>query len=143
MVLSSSQEMQEFMIDKIRPDFADDHILAIKFIVATVESFEDADETSWYINPEYSSYLVGLDSHEYDADATDSFSCSDYFYAQAYGPKLASEFLPELLFMIPNHPTISVLDKYSEFRMATDITNLDDNERYEAFIDWFKDNKDN
>lgn len=91
---SSYMNMEEFILYGNRPEFDDDHILAVKFLISTDDSSDDTVETSWFVNPEYAKQILeSLEIKSY----LDTETTVDYLSAQAYGPQIASELLPELL----------------------------------------------
>ena len=144
LVDSSVEEMQRFIVDRDRPDFEDESILCIKFLQSDSESMEAAEESSWFINPCYVqgftmyNRIPSLDVPAYEQDTEESLSYVDadeticrgdvdddvamefaatfgYSPNESYGPKMAAEFLPEILILQPQHPEICVLSQYQRF----------------------------
>ena len=129
-VMSSYDEMREFIEDGIRPDFTDSTIVCIKFVVLSGETPEDAEETSWYINELY-------------AEESLDFTPTEEDFLETSNVKMASEFLPELLPLFSIYPGTNILERYSEFRLHLfregrgDIT---DSEKLAEFVPWLKEN---
>lgn len=144
LVDSSAEEQQRFIVDRERPDFEDESILCIKFLQSDNESMEAAEESSWFINPCYVqgfaiyNRIPSLDAAVYeqdeegclsyvDADETTCYGDVDdevamefastfgYSPNESYGPKMAAEFLPEILVLQPKHPDICILTHYQRF----------------------------
>ena len=115
-VESSQEEMHEFIVEGIRPEFDDPHVLCVKFLYCICEDDDEPEETSWFINPEY---------------------CPKQLYGSysAYGPKMDSEFLPELLIM--DIPGTDVFKKFASFHttlLMEGLNKLPEDERYELFL---------
>lgn len=129
---SSLEEKQQFIVEGKRPEFQDDSILCIKFLDA-IETDEFVGESSWFVNPVYaerfhnsiatifeegevcnyeSAFLGGSFDDKSAMEFASVFGYSPY---DAYGPKLASEFLPEVLLLQEEHPGVGVLEEYQDF----------------------------
>lgn len=144
LVDSSIEEMQRFIVDRQRPSFEDDSILCIKFLQSDNESMEAAEESSWFINPCYVegfamyNRIPALDAAAYEQDVESCLSYVDaneaicngdvdddtamefastfgYSPNESYGPKMAAEFLPEILVLQPQYPEICILEQYQRF----------------------------
>jgi len=144
LVDSSIEERHHFIVDRERPDFKDQSILCIKFLQSDNESMEAAEESSWFINPccvdGFAMYnrIPAMDAAAYnhevevslsyvDADETVCYGnvdddtamefASTYGYSpnESYGPKMAAEFLPEILVLQPQHPEICIFEQYQRF----------------------------
>lgn len=129
-VMSSYDEMQAFIEGGTRPDFSDDTIVCIKFLVLSGESPEDAEETSWYINELYAEESLNFTPAEEDLFETPNV-------------KMAAEFLPELLPLLSIYPGTNILERYSEFRLylfSQGRGNIIDSEKLAEFITWMKEN---
>ncbi len=139
-VESSYEEMQQFILTPIQPDFDDETIIAVKFLVCSDESLDDADETSWFINPIYTPQLPELNFYEIEEELyVEPTKYFDSRYFSSIHPKLASEFLPELILIAPSYPMISVFQEYQTFRNELILTGLlekDESERFDMFIEW-------
>ena len=140
---SSHEEMRDFITEKIRPDFLDENILGVKFLVFTGSSLSDAEETSWYINPIHSVSCIQFNEFsepDFESDFEQDYC---YFSSEPSESKIASEFLPELLLLMPRYPNVSILEKYSEFRnklILAGIEDISDVRKYQLFIHWLKKN---
>lgn len=115
-VESSQEEMHQFIVERIRPEFNDPHVLCVKFLYCFCEEDDDPEESAWFINPEY---------------------CPDYLNGcySAYGPKMDSEFLPELLIM--DIPDTNVFKKFASFHttlLIEGLNKLSEEERLNLFI---------
>lgn len=140
----SFEEMQDFVIYNHRPEFLDEHVLCVKFILSLDETMEDTEETCWYVNPVYFQSSLQI-KNEFIEDET-SFDHFPNPYESRREPlevKIASEFLPELLLLMPEHPEISILEKYSQFRnnvLFSDSEEASDEKLYELFVQWLSKN---
>ncbi len=116
-VESSTEEKHQFIVEGIRPDFNDPHVICVKFLYCLYEDDEEPEESSWYINPYYCQN-------------------SGFGRQSAYGPQMAAEFIPELL-LITSHPISEVLKKYDSFNTMFVIrqsVELPDDEKIELFL---------
>lgn len=121
-VTSSPEEMHKFVVEGIRPEFEDEKVICVKFLQATYEGDDEPGESPWYINPQ-----VCRDSEGNPA------SSDDYY---AYGPKMDSEFVPEILLAF--HDTDEVIKRYDAFNKCLLITGeftLSEKEKLEKFIE--------
>lgn len=110
---SSYDEMLKFTEEEIRPDFQDEKILCIKFMVCACEDDDTPEQTDWYINP---CHFKG-DGGEYPYNLT-----------------MDCDFVPEILLL--DVPTVYVKNKYTEFRaclLYEETGDLSDEEKYELF----------
>lgn len=117
---SSPEEMHKFVVEGIRPEFDDEKIICVKFIQPTCEE----DESPWYINPQ-----ICHDSEDASCSFIDSY---------AYGPKMDSEFIPEILLLF--HDTTTVIKKYACFNKCLLITNefdISEEEKLKKFIEMY------
>lgn len=132
---SSPEEKHQFIVERQRPDFDDESILCIKFLDSDTESMEFAEESSWFVNPIYAERLTVInqdtnfddyDTCNYESEFLDTKDVDDvtamefasifgYSPCEAYGPKMASEFLPEVLLLQAQFPDTSMLGEYQEF----------------------------
>ncbi|MBQ8042693.1 MAG: hypothetical protein IJ272_00890 [Clostridia bacterium] len=141
---SSSEEMQRFIVDRQRPDFDDESILCVKFLQSDSDSMEFAEESSWFINPVHVKGFAMFDRipsmDEAILEEDDTCCCSyvdadeticngdvddeiamefastfGYSPNEAYGPKMAAEFLPEILILQPQFPNECMLEEYQRF----------------------------
>ena len=115
---SSYEEMQNFIAKEIRPEFDDCYILAVKFLSSTDKDMENAEETSWYLNPIY------VKDHP-----------------EFLGLRMASELLPELLLIKPSSPSDDAFDLYEAFYielMANGTASISDEEKYDKFVDYLE-----
>lgn len=121
-VPSSTEEMHRFIVEGIRPEFEDEKVLCIKFLQSCCEDDEDPEESPWYINPQIC------------CDAQGNSNMFDGYYA--YGPKMDSSFVPEILLIgFPN--THIVLEKYDRFNtklLISGESHLSDKEKLDRFI---------
>lgn len=121
-VPSSTEEMHNFIVEGIRPEFEDESVICIKFLQSCCDDDDDPEESPWYINPQV--------CHDEQGNANMMYGCF------AYGPKMDSSFVPEILLIsIPN--THIVLEKYDRFNTKLLIkgqSQLSDNEKLERFI---------
>jgi len=123
---SSYDEFQAFLACVARPDFADKNVICVKFLFSIIpDCLDDAEETTWYINP--SSVKVPL-----------------YCTRDSYGPKLPSEYPPFLLLLAAEYPNKSLLREYDCSFDITDNTKYDWRANYaESFkilTNWCKEN---
>lgn len=165
LVDSSPEEQQQFIVDRKRPDFKDDSVLCIKFLVAGSESMEAAEESSWFINPIYverftifnsaaQDDIILLDSdpccsyvdsveglpnyRDIDDDVAMEFASTfGYSPCESYGPKMAAEFLPEILVLQPQFPDKCMLEEYQSFYaelLKYSLTTIYHEEKIKLFI---------
>lgn len=141
-VNSSIEEMEEFIVRRMRNDFADKNIICIKFEEASSEDFSDAQSTSWFINPYYVTDISSLIEDENgrliaffddDSDELDESIHEAFLYPDAYGPKMSSEFIPEMFLTDAFYEDSRFLEKYYEFYNQ----NLDKNLSEKEFVDNF------
>ena len=135
-VESSVDEMREFIAKEHAKVFKDEYIIAVKFLISEDGTTENSIETSWFVNPIYADHIPELEDPNM---ACYSVWLSDFAGDEWDCPILASEFLPELLLIIRDYTSISILDKYSEFRnnlLLTGLEDIDDNKKYELFMHW-------
>lgn len=141
-VNSSLEEMEEFIVRRMRNDFADKDIICIKFEQASLEDFSDAQSTSWFINPYYVKNISSLIEDENgkliaffddDSDELDESIHEAFLYPDAYGPKMSSEFIPEILLIDAFNKNSRFLAKYYEFYDK----NIDKNLSEKEFVDKF------
>ena len=110
---SSYDEMLKFTEAEIRPDFMDESILAIKFIVEACEGDDTPEQTDWYINPVYFKGEGG----EFPYNLTLEF-----------------DFVPEIILL--DVPTVYAKNKYTEFHvllLREDGPELSEEEKYNLF----------
>lgn len=170
LVESSIEEMQRFIVDRRRPDFADEDILCIKFLQSDNEAMEYAEESSWFINPAYvkgftmfnripaidealleeegdrcCSYVDAeelLNADEVDDDVAMEFASTfGYSPNESYGPKMAAEFLPEILVLQPNYPKICMLEEYQHFYselLKHSLSTISHEEKLNLFLEYLK-----
>ncbi len=161
LVDSSAEEMQCFIVDRHRPSFEDENILCIKFIQSYSPSMEFAEESSWFINPCYVKDLSACDgwasevgpdfledmyrslaSSSVDDEVAMEFAATyGYSPKESYGPKMAAEFLPELLILQPQYPEICMFRQYEQFHselMKYNLTALHHEEKLKLFAQYFK-----
>ena len=173
LVDSSLEEKQQFIVDRKRPDFEDDEILCIKFLDADSESMEGAEESSWFINPIYverftmfnhvqnvgenifitdepcCSYTDSTEELLSDRDIDDEIAmelASTFAYSpcESYGPKMAAEFLPEILVLQPQFPNNCMFRKYQSFYaelLKYNLTTISHEEKLKLFIKFLKCNR--
>lgn len=120
-VESDQEEMHRFIVEGIRPCFDDTAVLAVKFLYCVCEDDDDPEESVWYVNPYY---------------------CSNKHFSgySAYGPRMDSSFIPELLLI--NKEETDVFKKYESFHAAMLIEGLNrltDSEKLELFLRKLKD----
>ncbi len=120
-VVSDQEEMHRFIVEGLRPCFDDIAVLAIKFLYCVCEDDDDPEESVWYVNPYY---------------------CSNKHYSgySAYGPRMDSSFIPELLLI--NKEEVDVFKKYESFHttlLIEGLNGLTDHERLELFLRKLKD----
>ena len=105
----SEEEMHNFITEEIRPDFKTSYVVAVKFAVS---NGSEKEETIWYINPYYTFY--------------DNF---DY--------KLASEIIPEIMYIQPNMVRGDLFQRYDEFYaqlMKDNLSDVSDKEKFDLFL---------
>ncbi len=120
-VPSDQEEMHRFIVEGIRPCFNDTAVLAVKFLYCVCEDDDEPEESVWYVNPYYCE--------------NEHFKCSS-----AYGPRMDSSFIPELLLI--NKEGVDIFKKYESFHatiLIEGLTGLTDNERLEIFLRKLKD----
>lgn len=122
---SSYEEFSSFILGERRPDFADERIICVKFLKFYGEDDENPEESDWYINPYY---------------CTDEYGNSNcLMYESAYGPKMDSEFVPEIL-LVDHTNVIEVIKRYDTFNtilMIEGKTNLSDEVKYTLFLEMY------
>lgn len=170
LVESSVEEMQRFIVDRRRPDFDGRDILCIKFLQSDNESMEYAEESSWFINPAYVkgftmfnrildiddslleeegdrcySYVDAkefLSSDDVDDDVAMEFASTfGYSPNESYGPKMAAEFLPEILVLQPNYPNNCMLEEYQRFYselLKYSLTAISHEEKLNLFLKYLR-----
>lgn len=123
---SSAEEMQQFIVEGIRPDFDDRDVLCVSFLIS--EDTEEFESSPWFINPivvegsPIFNYIADGDSQFYfpehvafqqtDDESMEFFSIFGYSYKESYGPTMASEFLPELLILQQQYPYKNIFQTY-------------------------------
>lgn len=120
-VPSDQEEMHRFIVEGIRPCFDDTAVLAVKFLYCVCEDDDDPEESVWYVNPYYCE--------------NGQFTCSS-----AYGPRMDSSFIPELLLI--HKENIDIFKKFESFHtsmLIEGLTGLTDRERLELFLRKLKD----
>lgn len=121
-VPSSYDEYQAFLRGTARPDFADRDIIAVQFVFSIVpDCLEDAQETSWFINP-------------------NTVRVPPYCTVDIYGSKLPAGYPPYLLLLANSHHNI--LRYFDNFETDIDFRQ-DYLESFKAFSSWYKDNLNN
>ena len=115
---SSAEEMHRFIMDNIRPEFADPYVLCVKFTESIFEDAESEDASSWFINPIY------------------VYDNREASFVSAYGPKMAGSFLPELLLIDNGDEMEEILRKYNAFHKITlfDGETIPEEEKLNRFI---------
>ncbi len=120
-VQSDQEEMHRFIVEGIRPCFNDTTVLAVKFLYCVCEDDDEPEESVWYVNPYYCE--------------NEHFRCSS-----AYGPRMDSSFIPELLLI--HKEKVDIFKKYEAFHTTLLIEGLNgmtDHERLELFLRKLKD----
>ena len=120
-VPSDQEEMHRFIVEGIRPCFDDTAVLAVKFLDCVCEDDDDPEDSVWYVNPYYCE--------------NGQFTCSS-----AYGPRMDSSFIPELLLI--HKENIDIFKKFESFHtsmLIEGLTGLTDRERLELFLRKLKD----
>lgn len=139
---SSMEEVENFIVQRIREEFNDKSILCIKFEFSYFENFEESESTSWFINPYYVKDLSSLIEDEdgrliafldNNSDELDESIHEVFLYPDSYGSKISTEFIPEMLLTDKFSEDSRFLDKYYEFYNQ----NLDKNLSEKEFIDNF------
>ena len=125
-VPSSAEEMHNFIVAGIRPEFQDKNVLCVKFRQSCCEEDEDYEDSSWYINP-----LICRD----ERGQSNLFDCYS-----AYGPKMDSRFIPEILLLsFPDtHVVLKKYDAFSTRLLIAGETNLSDEEKYSRFLKLYR-----
>lgn len=137
---SSPEEMLAFIVNRLRPDFSDHNILCVKFLMGFTDNVSEAEETSWFINP---LYLDDENYHTYERNQSGKL-ISFIPYYDSYAPKMASEFIPEILLMHIDDKVHSIFDYYEKFHislMQERATHISDEEKYELFVKFLEENK--
>lgn len=114
-VESSYKEMERF-IEGYRPDFKDRNVLCVKFLTSETDSIEGAEETKWYINPDY---------------------IPDYSQIEC----MDSDFLPEIILIHRFPDERCIFQEYEDFNkylMKKDLNNLTDQEKFELFVEFIR-----
>lgn len=136
---SSIEELEKFIVSEIRPEFSDDSIIGIKFLACYADSLEDAEETSWFINDVYADKVPELATiHASEDSILDFISIYGFSPNTSYGPKIASEFPPELVILTAEHPDEELFEKYQAFNLyppVDDFEKLTDVEKYSLFVE--------
>ena len=123
-LVSDVEEMHNFIVEGIRPEFNDNDVICVKFL----QTYDEADEpegTVWYINPYYCTNCQG--------EANMLHSTID----RAYGPFMDSSFVPEII-LVNNDEVDVVLKKYAAFNGVLDylgLENASDEEKLSCFIE--------
>lgn len=147
---SSYEEMNRFITNISRPDFSKSDVLCIKFLTSDNEDLKDAEETCWYINPEYSERLRLIRIND-EKDAEDSVYGTeetevfypDYIFItdENNSIQMPSNLLPELLLMfVPDHEE-SIFDTYVLFEaelIQNGLIDASDKQKYELFVQSLK-----
>ena len=139
---SSVEEIQSFIVNQIRPEFQDDSVLCIKFVVSTDDSFEDSEETSWFVNPLYVQGIPMLENISVDEETvSDIIDIYGYSPLLPYGPKMAAEILPEILLIAHQNSgkcVFSAYDSFYSWLMKKNLTEIGDEEKYKRFIRYLR-----
>lgn len=112
---SSYDEMLKFTEEGIRPDFSDNSILCIKFIIETCEDDDTPEQTDWHINP----YYFRGEGRQFP-----------------YNLKMDCDFVPEIILI--NMDTVDVRNKYAEFSaclMFEGDVEFTEEEKYNKFLE--------
>lgn len=112
---SSYDEMLKFSEEEMRPDFKDNSILCIKFIIEACENDETPEQTDWYINPLYFRGEGGEFPYNLTMDC---------------------DFIPEIILI--DMDTVDVRNKYAEFRaclMFEGDAEFTEEEKYNKFLE--------
>ncbi len=125
-VESSEDEFQEFLMGVARPDFANRDVLCVKFLFAIIpDSLEDAEETSWFINP-------------------NTVKVPPYCTRDIYGAKLPEDYPPYLLLLAKGKPKKNILFAYDMF-LSEGVSEehdyrVDYPKSFKQFSDWYSKN---
>ena len=134
---SSYEEMTEFISGQCRQDFMHSDVICIKFLISDNQDFKDAEETCWYINPEFCKKLSL--SGESANDCAEEASYPDYIFVttENNAVKMPSNMLPELILMfVPDHEE-SIFETYSLFEaelMRENLLYAPDSVKLEKFL---------
>jgi len=106
-ITCSLEEMNQFIANGIRPDFEDKEILCVKFIVSLDDG--NSKSSSWFINP---AHIEGFTTY-----TRNTILSPELIYAPntTSGPKMSSNFLPEILVLQRKHPHLFMLKEYQKF----------------------------
>lgn len=141
-VNSSFEEMEEFIVKRRREDFKSKDIICIKFEEASSEDFDDVQSSSWFINPYYVKNISSLIEDENEkliaSFVDDENNIETFMYPDAYGPKMASEFLPELLLTDAFWQDNRFSEKYAEFYNKNMTSQLSDQDFLNSFFEFLK-----
>lgn len=144
---SNAVEMEEFIVRRMRDEFKDKSIICIKFEVSYSEDFEESQSTSWFINPYYMrdiSSLIETENEvliaffENNSETSENSIQEIFLYPDAYGPKIDSEILPELILTNLFWEDTSFLGNYYDFRYHHPIENMTEQEYLEKFFEYLR-----
>ena len=133
---SSFEEKENFIAGRIRPEFDDEDIIAVKFSC-------DDDETSWFINPVYIPNVPEPNTDDTEDSEVFDRDFEEFFSYRSYGPKMAAEYLPELLTMVNDteyRDLYTIFRKYDDFLawLIHESVEYNDEEKLKIFLDRFQ-----
>lgn len=137
---SSYEEMTEFISGMSRQDFMNSDVICIKFLISDNQDFKDAEETCWYINPEFCSKLSLYEEGEgKDLDIPVENCYPDYIFVTTENDaiKMPSNMLPELILMYIPGKEESIFEKYVLFEaelMRENLLYAPDSVKLEMFL---------
>ena len=127
---STPDEMYKFIVGENRPEFDDVNVIAVRFVISDNPENVGAEQSSWFINPEFMKDLCPDSRYEDDS----------YFMLESFGPKMDPEFPPEILFLFKQYEDVPVLNKFISYAAHVDIDDMSTEEIFNDFAEWLKEN---
>lgn len=144
---STNEEMNNFIANRIRNEFNDEKVISIRFDVSSDESFLDYQSTDWYINPIYYKEATEIIEDEYgnlievtndDSPEFDESIHEIAMFADAYGPKIDSRIVPELLLTDAYRKEDKFLEMYFAFYDSVQDKKYSDSQLYNEFFKQYR-----
>ena len=128
-------ELMNIIEDGNIPDFKDKSIICIKFAVSDTDSFEDSEESCWYINKEYAEKFIKPCELPVPGNAVYApFKRTNGVYS------IFSDFLPEVFLMNPSDK-YDIFEAYQTFynQNMPILSGMQIEQIYNMFLDFLKD----
>lgn len=138
-IVDSSFEEKTRLVETLTcPDFNDDNVICIKFLISDSEDITDAEETCWYINPVYEDKLqISL---EIPTVYEDCYPTYIFYSNEDQALRMPSNVLPELILMFIDTLDENIFDKYAEFEgelmSENKYDNTSDLQKYTLFQEY-------